>query len=118
MRPVHRTVRDRDILGRAVHPPAVGILAGLDHNPVIAGIDVAIGDAHVAARIHIDPARVVTAEGFDHDTAYHRVIVVHQLDRPHGGTYDVYALDQHVLRFHQGNEHRQEFRRGLLVGLL
>ena len=54
VRVMHRAAGDGDILGGAVDAQAVGILAALDHDAVVAGVDIVVGQMHKAAGVHHD----------------------------------------------------------------
>src|ERR1035441_310520 len=84
MSAMHSAIGDGNVFSRPVHAPPIGVFAGLDHDAVLSRTDVAIGDAHVAAGIDVDPAGIVAAEGFDHDSVDDRIVVIHKLDGPHG----------------------------------
>ena len=117
MRAMHRAAGDRDVLARAVYAQAVAVLPGFDHDAVVAGVDVAVGDAHVAAGVHRDAVGVDAGVGLDGDVAHHHVIGVQQMDGPHRRAGEADAFDQHVVAVHGAHERRTQFRRGCQVGL-
>ena len=118
MRVMHRAIRDGHVLRRPVDPPSVGVLAGFEHDAVVAGVNVTIGNPHVAAGINGDAVGMHARIGFDDDVLDDRVVRVQQVNRPHGGADKVNALDQHVRAVHEADERGPEFRRRLLVILV
>ncbi len=54
----HRTVRDRVVFGGAIDAPALLVSPRLDGDAVVSGVDVTIGDVHVATGFGIDSISV------------------------------------------------------------
>ena len=95
--------------------PSVHAFARLQHDRVVAGIEVRIRDAHLAAGIDVDAVRVRAGIGFDDDIAHHYVFAIQQMDHPKGGADHVNAFDQDVLAVHGPDKGRTQAQRGLAV---
>ena len=68
---------------------------GLDRDAVVAGVERAVLDQHVAARLGI-AAVVVRAVAADRYAADGDVLAEHRVDLPHRRVDDRHALDEHV----------------------
>ena len=92
---LHRAVADDDVLDRHVHAPAVVVAAGLERDAVVAGVEGAALDQHVAARLRI-AAVVVRAVAADRHVAHRDVLAEDRMDLPHRRVDDRDALDEDV----------------------
>ena len=78
-----------------LHAAAVVVAARLDRDAVVAGVERAALDQHVAARLGI-AAVVVRPVAADRDVAHRDVLAQHRMDLPHRRVDDRHALDEHV----------------------
>ena len=74
-------VADDDVLRRTVQTPGVAVAARLDDDAVVALIETAVLDEHVARHFDVD-AVVVVAVGVDIKPAHDDVLAVVEMDRP------------------------------------
>ena len=114
---VHRAVRDHHVLGRTVHAQSVRILARLDDNAIVAGIDVVIRNAHKPAGVDHNAVGVHAGIGFDDEVLYGCVLAVEQMHRPHGRTDKAQPRNQDILAVHEADERGPQLRRSVLVFL-
>ncbi len=75
---------------------AVAVLAGLDGDAVVAGVEAAVLDDHIAGGFGID-AVIVGAVGIDVQAAHQHIFAAQGMDLPHGRIDDLDALDEHIL---------------------
>ena len=92
---------------RHVDAPPVGVAPGLDRDAVVAGVEVAAFDQHVAARLRIT-AVVVRTVRLDPYAAHGDVRAQHRIDLPHRRVPDRHALDQDVAAAVRLDERRPE----------
>ena len=74
-------VADDDVLRRTIQAPGVAVAAGLDDDAVVALVEAAVLNEHVARHFDVD-AVVVVAVGVDVKPAHDDVLAVVEMDRP------------------------------------
>ena len=94
--------------GHVLARPVPGELAGvLGHDAVVARLDVAVGDPHVAAVVWVDPVAVGNPQVVvDADALDEHVLAADQVNRPGGGVADRDLADRHPLAPADGHESR------------
>ena len=92
---LHLASADDHVLDGCRQPPPVGVAAGLERDAVVAGVEVAILDEHVAARLRV-AAVVVGPVADDAYAAHDDVCAEDRVDLPHRRVRDRHALDEHV----------------------
>src|SRR5262249_4955806 len=91
----HLAVADDHVLHRRVHAPPIVVAAGLEGDAVVARVERAALDEHVAARLRV-AAVVVRTVAPDADAADDDVRAQHRMDLPHRRVDDRHALDHDV----------------------
>ena len=114
----HGAIGDGDVLAGTIDAQPIGIFAGFDHDAVVPGIDVAVGDAHVAAGIDGDTVGVHSRVGFDGHAAHGHVVRVQQVNGPHRGTGKVQPLDEDVPAVHGAHKRGPQLRRRFQIVFL
>ncbi len=104
---LHAAAADDHVLGRLLQPPPLGVAARLDGDAVVAGVEDAVLDQHVAAGFRVT-AVVVRAAAVDAQLTDNDVLALDRMDLPHRRGDDGQALDQHVLATIGLDEHRAD----------
>src|SRR5262249_33778420 len=97
-------VGDGYVLGYAIHAPAVHVFAALQADRVVSGIEVRIGNADVAATVHVHAVGVGAGIALHHHVPDHHVFAIERVQHPHGAALDVDAFDQDILALHRPDE--------------
>ena len=99
------------ILRRAADPPAVLVVAGLEHHAVIAGAEDAVFNQHIAAGIRIH-AIIVRSVGIHGHAADGEVPAIDRMNRPVRPAADGEPFQQDFRAVHQAEETRTDRRFG------
>src|SRR5947209_13297737 len=92
---LHRAAADDDIFGGDADAPTVVVAARLDGDAVVARVEDAVGDKHVAGGFRV-AAVVVRPVAADLYAAHGDVRGAHGVNLPHRRVDDPHALDEHV----------------------
>src|SRR5579862_8861547 len=92
---LHDAVADHDVLGGLCDAPSVAVAPALDRDAIVAGIELALLDEHVARAFRI-AAVVVRPVAVDLHAAHGYVLAEHGIEFPHRRIADAHAFDQHV----------------------
>ena len=106
-------IADHDVFRRAVEPPGIAVAPGLDDHAVVALVEAAVFDKHVARHLDID-AVVVVAVREHVEPAYGHILAVVEMNRPEGRIADLEVFKPHVL----ATVDLQQVRTRVGVGLL
>ena len=115
---VHNAIGDGHVFGGPVHPQSVRILPRLEDDRVVTVVQIAVGNPHVLAGIDHDAVGERTGVRLNVDVANDGIRRVQQVDRPEWRTYNMNALDQDILGFHEADKVGTQGRRGLQIFLL
>ncbi len=97
---------DDDVLARASAPPAVGVLAALYADAVVAHVERGVSHHRVAARLKVKPVAVLRIFRVLHrDVVYEHVLAHQRVDVPRRRIAERHALQPYVAARHEAHHH-------------
>ena len=100
-------VMDQDILAGLPELSCFAVLAGLETDPVVSGLEIAVVDMDKPARFHIKTVAVLRVGGvFDPDIAYSQLLTEIRVQTPCRGILQGDAFDQNIPAVAQAHHHR------------
>ena len=105
---MHHDVRDGHVFRGPVDAQTVGVFFGLKRDGVVAVIEIAVGNPHVAAGIDINAAGKRAGKSLEGDVPNRDVLRVQHVHRPERGADHVNAFDHNIPALRQANERRAQ----------